>query len=41
VLALARSSRGADRFGYRDEFIELVDVARTLSDGDVERLSQQ
>ncbi|HUQ30820.1 MAG TPA: VWA domain-containing protein [Pyrinomonadaceae bacterium] len=31
VLELARSSTGADRQGYRSEFIQLVETARTLS----------
>jgi Ca-activated chloride channel family protein len=40
VLGLARSSRGADPFGYRGEFITLVDLAQALSTGDVQRVSQ-
>jgi Ca-activated chloride channel family protein len=31
VLALARNSRGQDRYGYRGEFIRLVSLADTLS----------
>ncbi len=31
VLALAKSSQGADKFGYRREFIELVDLAKSMS----------
>ncbi|MEO9872480.1 vWA domain-containing protein [Ekhidna sp.] len=31
VLALARSSKGSDEFGYRSEFIELVDLAKSMS----------
>ncbi len=31
VLSLARSSKGKDVFGYRREFIELVDLARSMS----------
>jgi Ca-activated chloride channel family protein len=40
VLSLARSSRGPDPFGYRGEFITLVDLAQTLSTGDAPRVSQ-
>jgi len=40
VLGLARSSRGADPFGYRGEFITLVDLAQTLSAGEVQRVSE-
>jgi Ca-activated chloride channel family protein len=40
VLSLARSSRGADPFGYRGEFITLVDLAQTLSAGEGQRVSQ-
>jgi Ca-activated chloride channel family protein len=40
VLSLARSSRGADPFGYRSEFITLVDLAQTLSTGDGQRVSE-
>jgi Ca-activated chloride channel family protein len=40
VLGLARSSRGADPFGYRGEFIALVDLAQTLSAGEVQRVSE-
>jgi len=32
VLSLARDSRGADLFGYRGDFIRLVEKARLLSD---------
>ena len=31
VLRLAKSSKGADEFGYRSEFIELVDLAQSMS----------
>ena len=31
VLEMARSAKGADEFGYRSEFIELVDIARGIS----------
>jgi Ca-activated chloride channel family protein len=31
VLTLARSARGNDPWGYRGEFIGLVEAARTLS----------
>lgn len=31
VLKMARSSKGEDAFGYRSEFIELVDLARSMS----------
>ena len=31
VTELARGARGDDRFGYRAEFISLVDVAKSLS----------
>ena len=31
VLELARKSRGNDTFGYRGEFISLVNLARSLS----------
>jgi Ca-activated chloride channel family protein len=41
VLGLARSARGADPFGYRQEFIDLVGVAQRLSSGDVQHVSQQ
>jgi Ca-activated chloride channel family protein len=41
VLSLARSGRGADPFGYRDEFISLVGLAQNLSAGDEQRLSQR
>jgi Ca-activated chloride channel family protein len=41
VLRLARSARGADPFGYRQEFITLVDLAQSLSSGDVQHVSQQ
>ncbi len=30
VLELARKARGADRFGYRGEFIQLVNLAGSL-----------
>ena len=40
VLGLARSSRGADPFGYRGEFITLVDLAQTLSAGEVQHVSE-
>ena len=30
VLELARQARGADRFGYRSQFVELMDQAQTL-----------
>jgi Ca-activated chloride channel family protein len=33
VLALARSARGPDAFGYRGEFISLVNLARSLDAG--------
>ena len=33
VLALARSARGADPFGYRGEFLTLVGLARSLDPG--------
>jgi Ca-activated chloride channel family protein len=32
ILDLARNSRGDDRFGYRSEFLNLVQLARALSD---------
>jgi len=32
VLALARGARGNDNFGYRNGFIELVELARVLDD---------
>jgi len=32
ILDLARSSRGDDRFGYRGQFLNLVQLARALSD---------
>ncbi|RPI70762.1 MAG: DUF3520 domain-containing protein [Ignavibacteriales bacterium] len=32
ILKLAEKSRGEDRFGYRDEFITLVRMAKRLSD---------
>ena len=31
VTELARGARGDERFGYRAEFISLVDVAKSLS----------
>ena len=31
VMRLARGSRGDDRFGYRSEFVQLVNLAKTLS----------
>ncbi|MEP1034549.1 von Willebrand factor type A domain-containing protein [Ekhidna sp.] len=31
VLRMARSSKGEDAFGYRSEFIELVDLAKSMS----------
>lgn len=31
VLEMARESKGKDAFGYRREFIELVDIARSMS----------
>lgn len=31
VLSLAKSAKGADEFGYRREFIELVDLAKNMS----------
>lgn len=34
ALALAQSARGADREGYRSEFLELVERARTLDRSD-------
>jgi Ca-activated chloride channel family protein len=40
VLSLARASRGADTFGYRGEFIALVERAQTLSTGEVARVSE-
>ena len=30
VLELARNARGSDSFGYRGEFISLVNLAKTL-----------
>jgi hypothetical protein len=30
VLALARSARGADPFGYRGEFLQLAGLASSL-----------
>lgn len=33
VLALAQNARGKDAFGYRGEFISLVNLARTLEGG--------
>ncbi len=33
VLALAQSARGKDDFGYRGEFVSLVNLARTLDAG--------
>jgi Ca-activated chloride channel homolog len=33
VQALARPARGEDRFGYRNEFIQLVDLAKALVPG--------
>ena len=31
VLKLARQSRGSDPFGYRSEFVQLVNLASTLA----------
>lgn len=31
ILSLAKSSKGEDEFGYRAEFIELVDLAKSMS----------
>ena len=31
VLSMAKSTKGADEFGYRDEFIALVDLAKRMS----------
>jgi Ca-activated chloride channel family protein len=31
VMSLARDSRGDDPFGYRSEFLQLVNLAKTLS----------
>ncbi len=31
VAALARNARGQDRFGYRGEFIQLVNLAQSLA----------
>ena len=31
VLRMAQSAKGKDKFGYRSEFIELVDVVRAMS----------
>ena len=31
IVELALDARGRDRYGYRAEFIELVDTARTIS----------
>lgn len=31
VLQMAKSSKGTDEFGYRGEFIELVDLAKSMS----------
>lgn len=31
VMALAKSSKGEDEFGYRSEFLELVDLAKSMS----------
>ena len=31
VLGLARRARGDDEFGYRGEFISMVNLAKTLS----------
>ena len=33
VLAMARSAKGSDKFGYRQELIELVDLAKNMSLG--------
>ena len=41
VRSLAQSARGADPFGYRDEFVRLVDLAQSLSGGDEQRVSQR
>jgi len=38
VLALARKSRGDDRFGYRGEFISLVNLAKSLTSHTSEEL---
>jgi Ca-activated chloride channel family protein len=33
VYEIAKSARGEDRFGYREEFLQLVDTARRLAQG--------
>ena len=35
VLALAQNARGKDMFGYRGEFISLVNLAKTLDTGNI------
>ena len=34
VLTLARGARGEDAFGYRGEFLSLVQLAQSLSQGE-------
>ena len=43
VAKLAQSARGEDRFGYRDEFLSLVNLAQSLDDEQPtpQHLSQQ
>jgi Ca-activated chloride channel family protein len=41
VLDLARSARGMDPFGYRGEFVQLVQGAQALSGGEVQRVSER
>jgi Ca-activated chloride channel family protein len=31
VVAMAQSARGADRYGYRAEFVQLVRLAQSMS----------
>jgi Ca-activated chloride channel homolog len=33
ILKLARDARGQDRFGYRDVFLTLVNLAKSLDGG--------
>lgn len=40
VLSLADTSRGSDPFGYRGEFISLVNLAQNLSAGDIQRIAR-
>jgi Ca-activated chloride channel family protein len=40
VLKLARNSRGSDPFGYRSEFVQLVNLASSLNPGNAKKIRE-